>query len=172
LQQLIWGVTGFDLAAGKFILPAHGGLSLAGTSFSAQSSYSFSSGSTPNFWEAPLSLFQTGQGGVAIFSTDTLALGKDLALGANQQQTANESFIVEAPGPWNTAMEAGPIEWRLAAYQGDWQAGAGIYRDWHNALVPSETLLYLSGWRSHHFGTDYPDYTPDPSLKGVHQLRA
>src|ERR1700682_5397438 len=76
--KLIWGVTGFDVAAGRFILPSKGGLSLTSNSFSAQSQYYFSP--EQGSLDAPLSVFQTSQGGVAIYSTDTLSLGKDILL--------------------------------------------------------------------------------------------
>jgi hypothetical protein len=144
VEQLMWGVTGFDLTAGKFILPSRGGLSLTGNSFSAQSQYYLSTGQSS--LEAPLSLFQTAQGGVAVYSTDTLSLSKDMLLAANQQQTVNQLFEVEAPAPWPTATEAGPIEWRLAGYQGDWQTGARIYRDWHNTAMPPVPLTGGRAW--------------------------
>jgi hypothetical protein len=58
VQRLNWWVTGFDLTAGKFILPAEGGLSLTSKTFSAQSSYYFSlTNLGSHYWEAPLSLF-------------------------------------------------------------------------------------------------------------------
>ena len=60
-------------------------------------------------WDAPFSLFQGNQGGVNIYSRDTNALFKDLAILGNQSQTVNEQLYVEAPGPWSTATQAGPI---------------------------------------------------------------
>ena len=206
VEQLYWGVTGFDLEAGKLILPVCGGLSLVPASFAAASSYVFNMSDFGGYHlEAPLSLYQTSQGGVAIYSTDTNALFKDVTVSANQLETVNELFEVEAPGPWATATEAGPIEWRLAAYQGDWQAGARIYRNWHNTaeppvalsaqqawvnnievevrfgaappyvpssldtltgvVDPAKTLIYLVNWRTSPYDVNYPDYTPDPSVK-------
>jgi hypothetical protein len=143
VEQLIWGVTGFDMSAGKFVLPAQGGLSLNAGSFAAQSSYYFFG----DAWEAPVSLFQGNLGGAAIYSRDTQSLCKDLQISANQLQTSTELFYVEAPGPWNTATQAGPIEWRLAAYSGgDWQTGASIYRDWHTSVVPPVPLTGGRAW--------------------------
>lgn len=142
VEQLVWGVTGFDMAVGSFILPGWGGLEINGASFQSQSSFSFFGDS----WDAPFSLFQTNLGGVTIYSTDTKALCKDLLVSANQEQTANQWFYVEAPGSWNTATQAGPIEWRFAAYEGDWQAGARIYRDWHNGVAPAVPLTGVRAW--------------------------
>jgi hypothetical protein len=148
VSNLAWGVTGFDMSKGKFILPAMSGISLTATSLATQSAYYFALSDSTQHWDAPLSLFQTAQGGVAVYSTDTQSLFKNLTVLQNQQQTANESFGVEAPGPWNSATEAGPIEWRLAAYQGDWQAGARIYRDWHNTTMPPVPLTGGRAWAS------------------------
>jgi hypothetical protein len=142
VQQLIWGVTGFDMTVGAFILPGWGGMEINGASFQSQSSYYF----LGDQWDAPFSLFQTKLGGLTVFSTDTNALNKDLLVSANQEQTANEWFYVEAQAPLSTATQAGPIEWRLAAYQGGWQVGARIYRDWHNGVAPAVPLTGGRAW--------------------------
>jgi hypothetical protein len=142
VEQLIWGITGFDLTAGHFVAPAWGGMEINSASFMAQGTYDFFG----DAWDAPFALFQGNLGGMAIYSTDTLSLCKDLAILENQQQTANAQFYVEAPGPWSTATEAGPIEWRMAAYQGDWQAGARIYRDWHTGVAPPVPVTGARAW--------------------------
>ena len=142
VERLVWGVTGFDTSAGQFILPAQGGLALNGSSLSAAGSYTFFRGG----WETPFLLFQGKLGGVNVYSTDAKSLCKNLIVSAAFQQTANAAIQIEAPGPWNTATEAGPVEWRLAAYTGDWQAGARIYRDWHNAAVPPAPLTGARAW--------------------------
>jgi uncharacterized protein (TIGR03437 family) len=125
-----------------FVLPAKGGLALNGSSFSAAGNYNF----FRNDWEAPFLLFQGKSGGVNIYSTDTKSLTKSLTVSSTFQQTANVAILIEAPGPWKTATEAGPVQWRLAAYTGDWQSGARIYRDWHNAAVPPATLTGARVW--------------------------
>jgi hypothetical protein len=80
-------------------------------------------------------------------------------------------------------VEAGPVDWRFAAYQGEWQAGARIYRDWHNAKTPPAPLtggrawvnnihpvIQVDGghpyqkWRSQNCDVGYPDYTWDRSF--------
>ena len=142
VEWLVWGITGFDMSAGQFVLPAMGGLTLNGASLSAASSYSFFHSN----WEAPFLLFQGKDGGVNLYSTDAKLLCKNLTISPNFQQTANASIQVEAPGPWSTATEAGPIEWRLAAYAGDWQAGARTYRDWHNSSAPPAPLTGARAW--------------------------
>ena len=43
-------------------------------------------------------------------------------------------------------MEAGPIEWRLAACSGEWQAGARVYRDWHNSTLPPVPATLARAW--------------------------
>lgn len=136
VMHLSWGIAGLDLRIGRFVLPASGGVSLTAKSFEKRGSFSFSVGNPVLHWEAPLSLFQTAQGGFATYSTDTRSQDKRLALVGSDEQTANEQFGVEAPGPWQSALVAGPIEWRLAAYSGEWQAGARIYRDWHKQAMP------------------------------------
>lgn len=141
IRYLQWGLAGFDMTAGRFILPANGGLSLTSRSLTSQAGYSFG-----NYWQAPLSLFQGAQGGVSVYSTDTQSLCKDLYVGRGQEQTALEQFIVEAQAPWQTATEAGPVEWRLAAYQGDWQAGARAYRDWHTSTSPPTPPTGARAW--------------------------
>jgi uncharacterized protein (TIGR03437 family) len=144
VEKLTFGATGFDMTAGQFALPAQGGMLLRGSSFSATNTYNFPG----NSWEAPFLVFQSAKGGLTILSTDTKSLSKDLTIFANLQQTANALLQVEAPGPWKTATEAGPIEWRLAAYTGDWQAGARVYRDWHNAALPPAPLSGGRAWAS------------------------
>jgi hypothetical protein len=144
VEQLIWGITGFDLTAGHFVAPAWGGMELTAASFQSQGSYNFFGGA----WDAPFSLFQDALGGVAIYSTDTNSLCKDVAFLQNQEQTVNQLFYAEAPGPWSTATQAGPIEWRLAAYRGDWQTGARIYRDWHLGVAPPVPLTGGRSWAS------------------------
>ena len=42
VEQLIWGVTGFDLTAGKLVVPAWGGMEITSASMTVQSSYYFS----------------------------------------------------------------------------------------------------------------------------------
>jgi hypothetical protein len=142
VERLVWGMTGFDMTTGEFILPASGGLTLNASSLAAAGKYSFFHSN----WEAPFLLFEGKLGGVNIYSTDAKSLCKNLGISSNFQQTANAAIQIEAPGPWNTATEAGPIEWRLAAYAGDWQAGTRIYRDWHNAAVPPPPLTSARAW--------------------------
>jgi uncharacterized protein (TIGR03437 family) len=142
VERLAWGMTGFDISAGQFILPARGGLTLNGSSLSSASSYNF----FHDGWEAPFLLFQGKGGGVNIYSTDTRSLCKNLIVSSNLQQTANAAIQIEAPGPWKSATEAGPVEFRLAAYTGDWQSGARIYRDWHNAAVPTALPAAARAW--------------------------
>jgi len=142
VQFLEWGSTGFDMNIGRFILPGQGGVALTTASFSA-SSYN---GFYGTYWEAPLSLFQTARGGVAFYSTDTNSLFKDILMSANTQQTANQQIQTEAVAPWAQATEAGPIEWRIAAYTGEWQNGARIYRDWHNAKFPPAPVTGARAW--------------------------
>jgi uncharacterized protein (TIGR03437 family) len=141
VEWLAWGLTGFDLTAGQFILPARGGLAINATSLTAASTYTFNH----DAWEVPFLLFQGERGGIDVYSTDTKFLCKDLIVSANFQQTANAVMRTEAAGPWKSATEAGPIEFRLIAYTGDWQSGARIYRDWRNATLPA---LPLSGSRA------------------------
>ncbi|HTR38575.1 MAG TPA: hypothetical protein VMH80_21865 [Bryobacteraceae bacterium] len=156
LERLVWGLTGFDMSAGEFVLPASGGLTLNGSSLSA-GSYTF----YHDQWEAPFLLFQGKLGGVNVYSTDAKSLCKNLLISPNLQQTANAAIQVEAPGPWSTATEAGPIEWRLAAYSGEWQAGARIYRDWHNAAVPAAPLTGARAWVNNiRTVVEYQDATP------------
>jgi len=140
VQRLSWGMTGFDMNAGNFILPALGGISLGGAALTQQSSYYFGVEDSYAHWEAPLALYQAAQSGLAIYSNDTQALYKNFVLAGNQQSTANAFFGVAAPAPWPQAQSAGPVEWRIAPYQGGWQAGARVYRDWHNAAMPPVPL--------------------------------
>jgi uncharacterized protein (TIGR03437 family) len=83
---------------------------------------------------------------VAIYSTDTQSLNKNVYVSVYQDQTTLQTFRVEAQAPWQTATSAGPVEWRLAAYQGDWQAGARIYRDWHNGASHPVPLTGAREW--------------------------
>jgi len=157
VERLVWGLTGFDMTAGQFVLPADGGLALNGTSLSAAGTYNFYHAA----WEAPFILFQGARGGVNIYSTDTKSLCKDLAISTNFRQTANAAIQVEAPGPWKSATEAGPIEWRLAPYSGDWQSGARIYRDWHNSALPPAPLTGARSWANNiRTVIEYADPTP------------
>jgi uncharacterized protein (TIGR03437 family) len=143
-----WDANGFDMTAGKFILPAGGGLSISAATLAKLSPLSFGEEytSSTQHWEAPLALFQGAQGGASIYSSDLQSQFKDLNIAAGPQQTAMAVFSVQAPGPWNKAVEAGPVEWRLAAYQGDWQAGARVYRDWHNGAAPPVPAVGGRAW--------------------------
>src|SRR5205807_1819905 len=49
---------------------------------------------------------------------------------------------------WRTATQAGPVEWRLAAYTGDWRRGARLYRDWHDRAMPPLPLDGARAWAS------------------------
>lgn len=146
VRQLSWGVTGFDLNLGRLVVPAMGGISFGAASFQTTPSYSVTTSNPLQHWEAPLSLFQTKLGGVAIFARDLNALYKGLTVATNGQQTVNQSFAVEAAGPWTTATQVGAVEWRIAAYSGGWQVGARIYRDWHNSVAPPVPLLGGRAW--------------------------
>ncbi len=105
VETLVWGITGFDMNAGKFVVPAWGGMQLNSTSLQAQGTYYFNG----DAWDAPFALFQSGAGGVNIYSKDTHALCRDLWISTNQQQTTNALFQVEGPAPWNTATQAGRV---------------------------------------------------------------
>ncbi len=146
LQRLTWGMTGFDMTAGKFILPALGGVELGSAALTKQASYYFGVEDSYRHWDAPLALYQTGQGGVAVYSSDTQALYKNFVLAGNRQSTANAFFSVAAAAPWPQAQSAGPVEWRIAAYKGGWQQGARIYLDWHNAAMPPVPLTGARAW--------------------------
>lgn len=157
VEWLSWGLSGFDMTAGQFVLPARGGLALNGASLSAAGTYTF----YHDGWEAPFLLFQGARGGLNVYSTDGKALSKNLAISSNFRQTANAAIQIEAPGPWKTATEAGPVEFRLAAYSGDWQAGARIYRDWHNAVAPPAPLTAARAWVNNiRTVIEYADATP------------
>lgn len=151
VERLSWGITGFDMNAGTFILPALGGISLGSAALTAQSSYYFGVEDSYNHWDAPLMLYQTSQGGVAVYSTDTpsttpQALYKNIVVADNQLSTANVFPGVAALAPWPQAVSAGPVQWRIAPYQGGWQQGAQIYRDWHNAAMPPAALTGARAW--------------------------
>src|SRR5215472_7206746 len=141
VKWLAYGLTGFDLTAGQFVLPARGGLTVNAASLAVASPYVFNH----DAWEVPFLLFQGAHGGLNVYSTDNKFLCKDLVISSNVQQSANAVMRTEAAGPWKSATEAGPIEFRLIAYSGDWQSGARIYRDWRNATLPA---LPLSGNRA------------------------
>jgi hypothetical protein len=121
-------------------------VSLTNQALSRRSSYYFGVEDSGYHWDAPLALFQAAQGGLAIYSTDTRSQYKNLTVTANRQSTANAFFGVSAPAPRATAKDAGPIEWRMAGYQGGWQAGARIYRDWHNNSMPPVALDGRRAW--------------------------
>ncbi len=206
VERLNWAVAGFDMDRGRFVAPAAGGVSLTRALLAKQPSQYFGVEDSGHHWDAPLALFQAAAGGVAIYSTDTAAQDKSLAVGADQGGTADALFEVAARAPWPTATEAGEVEWRIAAYRGGWQDGARIYRDWHQQAMPaapldasrawaakirtvvqlyaspydpavlddlakrvdpSQTLLYLAGWRDEAFDANYPDYTPAASAQAL-----
>lgn len=137
LVQATLGVRGFDLSAGSFYVAAAGGITLNADSFQSRSEYFFSTTNAgAGHLEAPLSLFQTSAGGVAIYSRDSTGLFHRLALNAATQHTADGALGVEAQAPWAAATKVEPVEWRFAAYRGEWLEGARIYRDWHRAALP------------------------------------
>ena len=146
IEQLGWVVTGFDMNSGQFYVPGAGGVSLNSASFRARSFWNFSYVNSGSHWEAPLSIYQSTLGGVAMYSTDTNYLFKGLNFVTNANQTVNQQLYVEAPAPWNSATTAGPLQWRFAAYTGTWQDGARIYRDWHENTYPPIALTGARAW--------------------------
>jgi uncharacterized protein (TIGR03437 family) len=58
------------------------------------------------------------------------------------------------------------VEWRIGAYQGGWQMGAKIYRDWHNAAMPATPLTGPRAWAAKIRAVVKLDYVSpyDPSV--------
>ena len=124
LVGIMWGCGYLNSQQVDVILPAHGGEIIdAATEFSERHFW------YPEKWEAQFAILQGEDGGFFVRSTDTTFQFKEVRY-RRRGEYFGISFQTDNPAPFRDKHEITSVEWRLNAYQGDWQVPALYYRDW------------------------------------------
>ena len=122
--SIMWGCGYLNNQQVDLILPAHGGEIVdAATDFNKKGFV------YPEGWEAQLTILQGKDGGFFVRSTDTTFRFK-VAHYVPSAEHFGMRFRTDNFAPFGEKNEITSVEWRLNAYQGDWQVPAEIYRNW------------------------------------------
>ncbi len=121
-SRIVVGPFGLDEV--RLIIPAMGGIEIDGDCKPWREDYAYSA------WglEAPMVLVQGAAGGVLIYADD--ASYPFVSIEA-QRAAGVVSFALrrQADPPWEEVIEIAGPTWRFLGYEGEWQVGAGIYRE-------------------------------------------
>lgn len=131
LRGASWSIAGLDLNAGRIVLPARSGQVIDKAHPGTGADYSY-----PLFWNAQMAVYERGAGSLLLYSTDQSFWFKRLRFSTRGNTTVDVAVGTDAAGPFGSASTVPPIEWRLKAFQGDWQAPAMAYRTWLNTTRP------------------------------------
>ena len=125
--SVMWGCRYLDNQKIDVILPARGGEIIDATTETRNRELKY-----PGGWEAQLAILQGRNGGFFVRSTDTTFRFKEFhyVWGAEHFGISFETYN---SAPFWEKNEITSVEWRLNAYQGDWQVPALYYRDWMEA---------------------------------------
>jgi hypothetical protein len=128
LRSIFFGMQGFDPKAGRFLIPAH-----AGVYFDRNTNPSTLEMEYPTHWEAQFVIYETAQGGILIYAKDPRPYFKRIQA-SRVYGTLDLGLEVFALGPWSTATDTPPVEWRIRAFQGSWQTAVDAYRSWSKTV--------------------------------------
>ena len=125
--SVMWGCGYLDKQQVDVILPANGGEIIDAAIETGSREFKY-----PERWSAQLAILQGRDGGFFVRSMDTTFQFKDFhyVWGAEHFGISFETYN---PAPFWEKNEITSVEWRLNAYQGDWQVPALYYRDWMEA---------------------------------------
>jgi hypothetical protein len=84
----------------------------------------------PSQWEAGFLVFDGGKSGFTVQAWDDHFIYKAVKVG-REENSQVVSFFTLAPGPLEDNRCVGNVCWRISAYEGDWKAPVGRYRDWY-----------------------------------------
>ena len=131
LRDASWSFAGLDLNNGHLIVPMDSGVvfDAAHTGITDFIEY-------PNTWHAQMAVYETAQGTMLLYSTDTQMAFKQLRLTTRGNSTLDVAVVTEALVPFTTATTVPTIEWRLKAFAGDWRVAAQVYKSWLGATRP------------------------------------
>ncbi len=141
---VIWGCGYLNTQQVNVILPAGGGEIIYDASEIGKRG--FREFLYPGRWEAQLAILQGGDGGFFVRSTDTTFRFKAAYYVSNMPsgEHVHFSFKTFNFAPFRNKNEITSAEWRLNAYQGDWQVPAKVYRDWmENAFQPKQPPTWV-----------------------------
>ncbi len=163
VRGLVWGIQGFD-PAGRFLLPAHGGVYFDAQSPSPNFTFAY-----PTHWEAQFAIYQSAAGGVLLYARDSKPYFKQIQ-GSHEFGTFDIILETFALGPWSGASEVPELEWRLKAFQGSWRGAVDVYRAWSSTVFPSRAPDTRRDW-ARRVRVVLTVADPDPSyLDGLAQL--
>ena len=130
VRFLSWGISGFDLDAGRLLIPG-----AAGAYLDRQSNPPYVQLEYPTLWECQAAVFEAPMGGVLLYARDPEPSFKRLRAGRldGQLLLVLDTF---ASGNYALAREVPTVEWRLHGYRGEWREGARVYRDWIQSVRP------------------------------------
>jgi len=134
LYGVQWGLAGLDAGAVTVIVPGMSGVAFHGRMPASSLTFSW-----PMGWEAGMVLVQMPQGGFLVWAKDPELRYKTLVLDyrAGRYTLRLQS---ENQAPFTSSRAATSVEWRIRAYQGDWRAGAALYRDWMSTATGAVPL--------------------------------
>ena len=126
MRDAAWSLAGLNLDTGRLILPSDTGIVLD----RVHPNLGPWALSYPYNWHAQMAVYEGVHGSFVVYSTDTQMRFKRLRTATRGSSTIDVTFATEAPGPFSSATAIPSIEWRLKAFNSDWRAAAGLYRDW------------------------------------------
>src|ERR1700722_14143086 len=156
VRSLLFGIQGFDPALGKFLIPAH-----AGVTFDQNTSPPALSRAYPTHWEAGFAIYDTAQGCVLVYARDPSLNFKGLQA-MRQYGTLDMGLQTYAVAPWSDATSVPQVEWRLKTFSGSWRQAVDYYKTWIQTVLPARSMGPNMDWvRS--IGAVVTIETPDTS---------
>lgn len=112
----------------------------SGQRFGADAPSGLRSFDYPFTWESPFVIIQGKLGGLLVYSEDTRYRFKSVYVDHSDGKFRIR-FETRNQAPFDDLTSVRSVTWRMRAYEGDWQVGAKMYRDWmikHIKPIPIE----------------------------------
>lgn len=163
LIGVMWGCGYLNSQKVDVILPANGGQIINDATELTGLGFEY-----PRNWEAQLAILQGENGGFFVRSTDTTHRFKAVGYKRNDKRFGI-SFQTDNLAPFHDKNEIISVEWRLNAYQGDWQVPALAYRNWmETAFQPKQPPAWVKDLELVIFAPFEPLDTSDIPLLASH----
>ncbi|MDX2267558.1 MAG: DUF6259 domain-containing protein [Bryobacter sp.] len=140
LISATWGISGLATSPGRLIVPGQ-----TGTFFDERNEIGLLSLDYPVHWENQMVVYESKAGSLLLYSGDANPRFK--RLNATTQTGALDVAIETfSTGPYSTATECPPTEWRFAAFAGNWRQPAERYKARMAQTHPFVPALDKKAW--------------------------
>ncbi|NIA29418.1 MAG: T9SS type A sorting domain-containing protein [Actinobacteria bacterium] len=134
------GFAGFDLLAGKLVLPLRGGVAINDNSGLLEGYWDYLTN-----WESQLAVFEGMSGSLGIWFEDSLFCAKRLVLKGDGHRM--KLFLeTHNQGNFSQRSEIHTPVIHLKAFSGDWRGPAKEYRDWMDAHLRQQKISEKPAW--------------------------